>query len=258
MFNRILIYAIMFMIYVPLAAKDKPPEVVVPQQKAEMYQLLVEAFKELHALQAIPKPRHALELKFSVDDYFKRLPHITVEEPWKLGFIYCRDQEGAAPILLAYRSEDEYKSLATSITREYRSSRVYTNEYYWPHIKLDGTGDSYFEYLVLSLLGSQFSLYWQANYNDFEIVCTRPAIEAIVKVTKPDARFIKESKLIDPTPSFLIEEEQAIVRVVVFTKWGGFIERRYYINRQFPHEIKKIKAKTLARFNCGVVLKGED
>ncbi len=255
MIKRAFILAVISLAFVPLAAKDdKPQAIPVSPEKAEMYQLMVGAIKALHADQKIPKTKHELELTFKPEEYFNLLKHISWEEPWQLGFIYCRDPKGASPILLTYRSQEEKKSLGAEITKNYRSSKVYTNDFYWPHIKLDGTDDGYFEYLVLSLLGSQFSLWWCANYNDIEIICTRAAIEPIVKVTKPDEQFIKESKLVDPTPSFLIDKEQMIVRIVVFTKWGGFIERQYHISTLFPHEIKKIKSKVLAKLNCGVVL----
>jgi len=225
-----------------------------PSGKAEAYQEIVASFKRLHEKAAIPKTHHALQINFKTADYFSILKNISLEETWQLGFIYCRDENGASPILTAYRSEEEYKTLGAKITKGYRSSKIYGNEEYWPHVKLNGTEDGYFEYVVLSILGSQFSLDSRANYNDIEIVCTKPAIQEIVKVTKPDERLIREAQLVDPTPSVTIDAKQAIVRIVIFTKWGGFIERKYHISPQFPYKIKKIKAKALAKFKCGVVL----
>jgi len=229
-------------------------ENAVPSDKSEAYQGIVASFKQLHEKAAIPKSRHPLQINFKTADYFSILKNISLEEAWQLGFMYCRDKDGAAPILIAYGSEEEYKTLGAKITKGYRSAKIYGNEEYWQHVKLNGTEDGYFEYVVLSILGSQFSLDSRANYNDIEIVCTKPAIQAIVKVTKPDERFIKQAQFVDPTPSVTIDAKQAIVRIVIFTKWGGFIERKYHISPQFPYKIKKIKAKALARFNCGVVL----
>lgn len=254
MMKRAILSAAISLALILVAIAGYAQKNAAPPDKAEAYQEIVASFKQLHEKAVAPKTRDALQINFKTADYFSILKNISLEETWQLGFVYCRDDGGAAPILIAYRSEEEQKTLGDKITKDYRSSKIYGNEEYWPHVKVNGTEDGFFEYVVLSILGSQFSLNSRANYNDIEIVCTKPAIQAIVKVTKPDERFIKQAQFVDPTPSVTLDEKQAIVRIVIFTKWGGFIERKYHISLQFPHKIKKIKAKTLAKFNCGVVL----
>jgi hypothetical protein len=193
-------------------------------------------------------------MTFKIDDYFSILKNISLEENWRLGFVYCRDENGAAPILIAYQTDAEFKTLGDKVTKAYRSEKVYGNENYWEHIKLNGTEDAYFEYVVLSILGSQFSLDSRGNYNDIEIVCTKPAIQEVIKLANTDDRFMKQLQLVDPTPLVTINPKQAIVRVVVFTKWGGLIERKYFISLQFPYKIQKVKAKALAKLHCGALL----
>jgi len=227
---------------------------LAPSDKAEMYQLMAASIKELHAKQAIPKARQALQMTFQAEDYFSVLKNISLEENWRLGFVYCRDENGAAPILIAYQTDDEFKTLGAKVTKAYRSAKIYGNENYWEHIKLNGTEDAYFEYVVLSILGSQFSLDSRANYNDIEIVCTKPAIQEVIKLANTDDRFMKQFPLVDPTPSVTINPKQAIVRVVVFTKWGGLIERKYFIGLQFPYKIQKVKARALAKLKCDPLL----
>lgn len=254
MIKRAILFTVISLALILAATAGYAQENVAPLDKSEAYQEIVASFKRLHEKAAVPKSRHPLQINFKTDDYFSILKNISLEETWKLGFIYCRDNDGAAPILIAYQSEAEYKTLGDKITRGYRSAKIYGNEEYWPHIKLDGTDDGFFEYVVLSILGSQFSLDSRANYNDIEIVCTKQAIREIVKITRPDEQFIKQAQFVDPTPSVTFDKKQAIVRIVIFTKWGGFIEKRYHIGLQFPHKINKIKAKALAKFKCGVVL----
>lgn len=49
-----------------------------------------------------------------------------------------------------------------------------------------------------------------------------------------------------------IDIEKVMFRIVMFTKWGGFIEKKYQINKNSPHEIINKKEKTLVKYLCGL------
>jgi hypothetical protein len=107
-------------------------------------------------------------------------------------------------------------------------------------------------------MGAQFALFWHANYNDAEIVCTKKSIKDILQRNdKPfyhfDWDFKSCAKRIDPAPSVSLEAGKAIVRVVTFTKWGGFIEHKFHVSRQFPHKIINDDKKVLVYYDCGVM-----
>jgi len=40
--------------------------------------------------------------------------------------------------------------------------------------------------------------------------------------------------------------------VVIFTKWGGFIEEIYTISREAPHRVLEIQNTTLLQYNSAV------
>jgi len=37
------------------------------------------------------------------------------------------------------------------------------------------------------------------------------------------------------------------------TKWGGFIEAKYQVKKDFPHKIIERETETLIDYNCGYV-----
>ena len=47
--------------------------------------------------------------------------------------------------------------------------------------------------------------------------------------------------------------KNTIVRTVIFTKWGGFIELKYHIKKEFPHKIIEIEKANLVVYNCGIL-----
>jgi hypothetical protein len=41
--------------------------------------------------------------------------------------------------------------------------------------------------------------------------------------------------------------------VVVFTKWGGFLQRSMTVKREFPHEILAEGEEVLVAYDCGIM-----
>ena len=62
-----------------------------------------------------------------------------------------------------------------------------------------------------------------------------------------------QARAIDPSPHVIMDEKTVTVRVVWFTKWGGFFETRYKMDKNFPHTILETIRSTLLEYNCGVV-----
>jgi len=137
---------------------------------------------------------------------------------------------------------------------------------YLKHVILDGSEESYFQFVILAKLGSQFSLFWHAAYNDLEFLCTKAAAEKIiarigregeeVKTIENklfDKNTIKKIREIDFEPEIDIRNDKAVVRLVFFTKWGGFIEAEYLISKKNPHQIVEENTVPLVKYDCGYV-----
>ena len=56
-----------------------------------------------------------------------------------------------------------------------------------------------------------------------------------------------------PEPQVVMQDDEVQVKIVVFTAWGGFIQRTYTISRQFPHTITEENKKTLVPYDCGSI-----
>jgi hypothetical protein len=53
-------------------------------------------------------------------------------------------------------------------------------------------------------------------------------------------------------PSVTIGEDTVEVRIVTFTKWGGFYRMTFTISREFPHYVLDVQQEILAPYNCGI------
>jgi len=220
---------------------------------AEKYQKIVEDLKNYQDNSFVPDNEEELEkLKetIKVDKYFDLLPNISVEQGWKFDYGYHKDQYGGAPIIFAYKECDE-KELDRN-----KYLPPDKGDDYLKHISLDGSADSFIQYIILKLLGEQFALFCHSLYDDKEIVFTENAVVEIlnrdVDEINFDEKFIETANNINPNPYVKIDIEKVLVRIIIFTKWGGFIELKYHIEKKSPHEITNKEEKTLIEYFCGI------
>ena len=63
----------------------------------------------------------------------------------------------------------------------------------------------------------------------------------------------KQARELDLTPTVEFPDEStAVVRLITFSKWGGFTESKYTISRQYPHGMLSKDTKILIEYDCGV------
>lgn len=203
---------------------------------------------------------------FDVNDYFKVLTHLTVEPAWAIDYLYEMDGMGGGPFIYArpadqapYASSEAYVAATAEAAGDTGADRDASREYL-SHIRVDGTREGYFQLVALMTMADQFFLYWHANYNDNVIVADQEALEALLKETgsafesdelPSDVR--NRARKIDLTPTVAFPDDStAVVRVVTFSKWGGFIESTYSLSRTFPHTVLDETHTTLVEYDCGV------
>jgi hypothetical protein len=189
---------------------------------------------------------------FDVNSYFSVLNHLSIQSGYTLDYYYSSNGSAAYPVLYARKVD----SAPFSFWQQIPPETDYLN-----YIQLDDTEESYFQYLSLSIQSGQFYLWWHAAYNDTQIVCNHTGIENIINSFSNGgnsmyAKFPKSvadsARQLDVTPKVTLNKDTAFVRVVVFTKWGGFKEMTYEFSRSFPHTIKSTTEKVLVGWNCGV------
>lgn len=193
--------------------------------------------------------------EFDVSQYFTVLQHLSMEPGYVLDYVYQRDPLGGFPVLYARKAEEPFYRTVAEYNEATRRGAAGP---YLDHIQVDGTPESFFQLVVLSIMGNQFYLQWHANYNDARIICTREALEALLSQPtmfnkELPANVQRAARKLDVTPVVEMGEDTVTVRVVIFTNWGGFIRRSYTISRQFPHRILAKEDETLVEYQCGVM-----
>jgi len=184
---------------------------------------------------------------FNVEDYFKIFTHLHLQAGWRINYMYTADVGGHYPVIIAYI--DSMPVNIDSLKNRYNDflgSINFVNYIeYLDHVVVDTTMTGFIQFVTLRIIGSQFALGWHANYNDETVVCTREAIDHLLDTynMKSDRGLLKDVKRIDPAPWAGTQDDYIIVRLVTFTKWGGFFEKKYYLSKTFHIMSVKSNAK---------------
>jgi len=192
--------------------------------------------------------------EFKIDHYFDILDNLELEPGWLVDYLYLQQRLDGEPIIIAFpeSKKREYQKIINKINYNELYSNTQDNDLdniidtflnyddvdnYLDHIILDGSEESYFQFVILAKLGTQFALFWHALYNDGEFICTPEAAEKIIKRINSgedemdfmeDDLFDEQLKNIDFEPKINIKEDKAVVRLVFFTEFSR--ESLAYVN----------------------------
>lgn len=193
--------------------------------------------------------------EFDVNVYFNVLTHLSPEPGYVLDYVYRQDPLGSRPVIYARREEESpyktYVKLYKAVDDPFGK--------YLEHIQVDGTAQGFFEWVVLRTYGEQFYLTDNAiPLLDWTILCNREAAEAAIdranEFGNPLTAEQKQKALqLDFEPRVELEEETVQVRIMIFSKWGGFFEHVETISREFPHQLLEYENEELVPYNCGVM-----
>lgn len=123
-------------------------------------------------------------------------------------------------------------------------------------IQVDGTAEGFFEFVVLRITGNQFYLWWHALLDDLVIISDETGLEKVLKsggVSRLPPNVEKKARSLDLRPVVEFQDNAAVVKIVIFTEWGGFIQKSYTISRDFPHKVIKEESKTLLEYRSNIV-----
>jgi hypothetical protein len=192
--------------------------------------------------------------EFDPNRYFEVLTHLKMQDGFTLDYVYSFQGIGGQPLLYA-RRVNEKPFLAE---KDFYAAKPAS---FLSAVEVDDTPEAYLQLSLLTLMGSQFYLFWHAGYNDSQILCGSSDIERIISENaqsdfgmKMDlTQKLKARAISEPGPSVEIKNDRVTVSMLVFTNWGGFIRRTYTINRAFPYAILDVQNETLVEYNCGVM-----
>jgi hypothetical protein len=192
--------------------------------------------------------------EFDVMKYFSVLDHLSMQPDYVLDYVYHYDGMGGYPVLYVHPAGQPPYATEADLTASGGSPS------YLAYVQIDNTPESYFQFVVLAMMGSQFYLYWHADYNDSQIVCDKAGVNGIVSSLGGDfgyrislASRIKAALLTDIGPSVNISAQTVEVRLVTFTRWGDFYLKTYTLSRSMPHTIQNVQEKNLVPYECGVM-----
>ena len=203
---------------------------------------------------------------FNPQDYFQVMTHLSVAPGYRLDDVYYQDEMGGYPLIYArkedekaYLSYEEYLSHFNEADKTEPAERSFSNNAdYLKVVRIDNSPESYFEYVALATIGNQFNLFWHAGYNDTQIICFSEDIAAVQNDLKNTFQIefpedlLQKAQKIDFTPTVEIENEQVTLRYVSFTKWGGFFENTYTLEKNNPDKIIESQSIPLLEYNCGI------
>ena len=194
--------------------------------------------------------------EFDPNRYFEAFSHLQMQAGYVLDYVYHQDGMGGYPLLYARTvNQPPYASESDYITAESDQSD------YLAFVIPQDSPEGYFEYAAFAMLANQFYLDWHANYNDWKVLCNENDIDEIIKSFSSEDSFgiqmtTKQQRqarsIKSPQPSVELTDEPATVKILVFTKWGGFYRRTLTIRRA-DHFILDEQDEPLVEYDCGIM-----
>ena len=126
---------------------------------------------------------------------------------------------------------------------------------YSDHIRIDGTKEGFFEFAVLRAMGSQFYLYWHSARGATKIICSQESLLALLEASPQLPSDIKlKAQDLNVVPVIEVGDDSVVVKIVIFSNWGGFIQKSYTISQDYPHRVVQVESETLVEYDSGIQL----
>jgi len=255
--NRFVVFVLGMALITSLACQAVTPEEETPTPSVLTCRDIVSA---MNGIQPTDIPKNLLDSgvkqgnEFDVNSYFSILKHISMQEGYTLDYFFSNGGIGAGPVLYTRPPAETPYGPANPLPEGVKPAS------YQDHLVVEDVGQGYFENVLMDILADQFYLYWHANYNDTQIVCDSTDVSDIINKVNSGGfglKFSADQQIrarmlsgIEPAVDF--SGDKAIVKVIVFTKWGGFFQRLYTIDRAFPHKME-MQDKNILKYDCGVM-----
>ena len=202
---------------------------------------------------------------FNPNRYFDILTHLKMVEGYKLDYVYSAEELGGMPQLYARRSNREQFQSYAEFLESFGEADSNVGSFstpdhrydYLENIRLAKAPQSYFELITLAKLGDHFYLWWHAGYHDEIILCDPNDLEAVDANLQSDDLELPENVRdrigeIDFKPVVIVGEKVVTVRFITFTKWGGFYENVYVMDKENPLHIIETQYNPLIEYDCGM------
>jgi hypothetical protein len=202
--------------------------------------------------------------EFKAQNIMALFEHIRMDSGYVLDYKYMSGNNGY-PILYARKEICKcfcfqaacLDSKGNGEHKRFRSSE--NKNIYLGHINSDGSKNAFIELSILNTIGNQFYLIWHAAYNDWDIITLHSEIDSIYKrlisgenKNVVSDSFLDETKQINLTPIVAVLEDKVIVRIHVFTSWGGLFLRTYTYAKKQPHWLLSMTDTLEVKYSCQI------
>ncbi len=219
------------------------------------------------------------EKHHNVNSYFSVLNHLSAKPGYTLDLVFYKDMLGFTLPHIYSRPVDQkpYISYEEFINAVGWPSQWYQSfgnlphldlqvafYYYLNSVRVDNTSDSFFQYVILGILAEQLKSSLRDSYNDTIVLCNHSDVDLAVSEVKKfvegggestlSDQDVKDAQKLSIEPVVELGKDAAIVRIVIFTKWGGFIELKYELARNFPHQLMGEWEQALVPYYCGCAI----
>ncbi len=196
-----------------------------------------------------------LSSDFDLGNFINGFEYLDVNEQFKVNYVYMYRNSYGRPLLYT----------VTKGTEEFKTEKEYSEGQPLPFtygIEADGTDKGFLQLAMTQLLGPNFYLYFRSNEQDTTVLCDIDDIERLLDdldqrddvAVKPDMLFKARALTIDaiePVVRFDKKNNQVMVSVLTFTKWGGFYRQTLTYGVGFPHRSISITAKQVIAYDAG-------
>jgi hypothetical protein len=192
--------------------------------------------------------------EFDPNAYFEVLDRLAMEPGYVLDYVYWYDEMAGRPVLYARELDaPPFQNFA-----EYERARDEPPDAFLDHVQADGSPESFFQLVVLRMLGDRFYLWWHAMMDDDSILTDQESLEKILENAEsfcsvPTDPILAQSATLDLEPKIETADEQINVELLVFSQFGGLLRKTYSFSRSFPHTLLGETEDTLVPYQCGVV-----
>ncbi|QRN82848.1 hypothetical protein JR338_10555 [Chloroflexota bacterium] len=211
------------------------------------------------------------EVVFDPNQLLEALTHLRIKPGYTLDFVYYLDfgfDTGYSIVYSHKTSEprfetvEEYQAQLGECDPDLNPTSCECTDF----IETDGTKAGYFEFVLFDIMRYQIYRIGHAQYGENEVITSKARLDVLSEEigSPPEAGsyswgnpFTDQQKRrirqIDPVPRVIILDEEVTVRVVIFSRWGGFYEVTVTLAPDMPHTILNIDLKNLIMYDCGIM-----
>ena len=223
----------------------------------------VERMEILVGTQPIPKNLIQEKPQRSANDFdpnlfLTALPHLSMAPGYTLDYVYYFDGFGGGPQVYA-RPKDQAPYTSVKEYQAALGTGSLARTAYLQHIQGDGSPEAFLELVLLRILGDRFYLYWHSNYGTVEVICDPARLANLVDEladgvygAKMEPKDQIQANALSTQPVIHLDENQATVELLTFTRFGGFSRETYTITSQSPYRILAEKVEKLVPYESGI------